>query len=226
MNLAGDNTKRLLRSLRTGGTPTSIGLWAAVNAVEQIRKRNKPEKALLVRKKLKPGETYVVRIPEEGQAPISETLASSGIGSELVAAATEMLTSDESPASPEPEPEPEPLRLSRRQRRRAGRLDKLEEGVVDPQSLPRRQRRRLAKAERKARRRPSRRRVRRARRLQKSAAKSLVKAERKAGPSRRARRRQKRREAAAELWQRKNEKRSTRRRRRKLAKAQKALGNE
>ena len=225
MNLAGVNTKRLLRSLRTGGTPTSIGLWAAVNTVEQLRKRRKPPKALLVRKDLEPGATYVVRIPEEGQAPISATLSSGGIGSELVMAAADLLANEEEIPSAEPEAVA-PAALSRRQRRRARRLERLEKGAPDLDSIPRRQRRQLGKAQGRARRRPTRRRVRRARRLQRTAAKSAAKAERKAAPSRRAVRRHRQAEEAVAGWERKTEKRSTRRRRRKLARAKKSLADD
>ena len=226
MNLAKDNTKRLFRSLRTGGTPTSVGLWAAVNAVQQLRKRRKPSKVLLVQKDLEPGATYVIRLPQEGQAPISQTLSNGGIGSELVTTAASLFTSEE-PVTEEPEPtEPEPTEPvppSRRQRRRARRLERLERGTVDLSSVPRRRRRELSKAERKARRRPSRRRVKKARKLQGAAAKSLAKAERKRAPSGRAARKHLKQEKDLSDWERKNEKRSTRRRRRKLAVAKRRL---
>lgn len=194
MNLAGDSTKRLLRGLRTGGKPTSIGLWAAVTAVDQLRRRRKPEKALLLRKDLEPGATYVVRVPQQGQATMTETLSSGGLGSELLTAAAEFLTTEQVPVE---EPvEAGAVRLSRRGRRRAKRLEKLEQGAVDPDLLPRRQRRELRKAQAKARRRPSRRRVKKAGKLQKAAAKSVAKARRKAAPSRRSARKSRKRELA------------------------------
>lgn len=222
MNLAGGNSKRLLRSLRTGATPTSVGLWTAVNAAQQLRKRRKPAKALLVRKDLEPGATYVVRIPQEGQPPISQTLSPGGIGSELMAAA-DLLTKEEStPEELEPAATPQ---LTRRKRRRARRVEEIEQGVVDVASLRRGQRRKLGKAEEKARRRPTRKRAKKARRLQRTAAKSVAKAERNAAPSRRARRKRRRHEEAVSGWEAKNEKHSTRRRRRKLARAKKLLGN-
>ncbi|MEE9228368.1 MAG: hypothetical protein V3U47_05300 [Acidimicrobiia bacterium] len=224
MNLAGGNSKRLLRSLRTGATPTSVGLWAAVNAVQHLRKRRKPAKVLLVRKDLEPGATYVVRIPEEGQPPISQTLSPGGIGSELMAAAADLLTKEES-APEELEPAATP-QLSRRKRRRARRVEEIEQGVLDVASLRRGQRRKLGKAEEKARRRPTRKRAKKARRLQRTAAKSVAKAERNAAPSRRARRKRRRHEEAVSGWEAKNEKHSTRRRRRKLARARQSLGND
>ncbi len=222
MNLARGNSKRLLRSLRTGATPTSVGLWTAVNAAQQLRKRRKPAKVLLVRKGLEPGATYVVRIPQEGQPPISQTPSPGGMGSELMAAA-DLLTKEEStPEELEPAATPQ---LTRRKRRRARRVEEIEQGVVDVASLRRGQRRKLGKAEEKARRRPTRKRAKKARRLQRTAAKSVAKAERNAAPSRRARRKRRRHEEAVSGWEAKNEKHSTRRRRRKLARAKKLLGN-
>jgi hypothetical protein len=201
-----------------------VGLWAAVNAVQHLRKRRKPAKVLLVRKDLEPGATYVVRIPEEGQPPISQTLSPGGIGSELMAAAADLLTKEEStPEELEPAATPQ---LSRRKRRRARRVEEIEQGVLDAASLRRGQRRKLGKAEEKARRRPTRKRAKKARRLQRTAAKSVAKAERNAAPSRRARRKRRRHEEAASGWEAKNEKHSTRRRRRKLARAKELLGND
>ncbi len=224
MNLAGGNRKRLLHSLRTGATPTSVGLWTAVNAVQQLRRRRKPAKELLVRKDLEPGATYVIRIPQEGQRPISQAIFPGGNGSELMAAAADLLTKKE-PTTEEVEPNATP-KLSRRKRRRVRRVEEIEQGVVDVASLRRGQRRKLSKAEEKARRRPTRRRAKKARQLRSTAAKSVAKAERKAAPSRHARRKRRRREKTVSRWEAKNEKHSTRRRRRKLARARKLLGND
>jgi len=251
MNLAGNQAKQLFKTLRTGGRPPTVALWAAATVVDQIRKRQRPDRELIATKKLKPGESYVIRVPKEGEASLASTVgndtvamvSSAGdrsITSELLAAATDLIgaatASDDQPTDEEPlapalsrrqrrkarrvdaaaaEPE-EPAPLSPRKARRAERLASLDEFEVDRQSLSRRRRRKFKRAEARARRRPSRRRVRRARSQHKQATAALQ-------PSQRGRRKLKAATNEVEYRNAKVERRSTRRRRRKLKKAEKAL---
>ncbi|MDH3606107.1 MAG: hypothetical protein OER12_03840 [Acidimicrobiia bacterium] len=252
MNLAGNQAKQLFKTLRTGGRPPTVALWAAATVVDQIRKRQRPDRELIATKKLKPGESYVIRVPKEGEASLASTVGNDtvatvtsagdrSITSELLAAATDLIgaatASDEPPTdeapvastlsrrqrrkarrSAEKEAEPEePAALGRRETRRAERLASLDGFEVDRQSLSRRRRRKLRRAEARARRRPSRRRTRKARRQHKQAAAALR-------PSRRARRKLQAATNEVEYRTAKVERRPTRRRRRKLKKAEKALG--
>jgi hypothetical protein len=328
MNLAGNQAKQLFKSLRTGASPSTVGLWAAATAVDQLRKRGgRPEKELIVSKKLKPGESYVIRMPGAEEGSLAESLApgtriaeiettdGGSIASQLFTAATELIgaaaaepdeavslsrrqrrraaravVEDDAPATEDApklsrrqrrktsraviEEEAAPTlsrrqrrkasaveteeeapgsastglastlvdvaasfmgsdeteaaevtvaKASRRQRRRSDRLASLEDVEFDRDSLPRRRRRKLNRAERRAKKRPSRKRVRRAKKRQQGAAKTYAKIERKSQPSRRKRRRLKGAERELDYRRTKVEKRSTRRRRRKLKKAERAF---
>ncbi|MDH3540584.1 MAG: hypothetical protein OEP52_11345 [Acidimicrobiia bacterium] len=91
-----------------------VGLWAAATAVDQMRKRSKGSgKELIATKKLKPGESYVIRMPgkEEGSLAGSvspgtvvaeiETNREQSIPAQLLSVATELIgTATEKPAEP------------------------------------------------------------------------------------------------------------------------------
>ena len=152
MNLAGNQAKQLFKSLRTGSSPSVVGLWAAATAVDQMRKRSRrPDKELIASKKLKPGESYVIRMPGKDEGSLAETVAPStliadietsdegSIASQLFSAATELIGA----ATQEPGKVAEPemaAPLSRRQRRKAARSEAAEPIA----KLSRRQRRKAA----------------------------------------------------------------------------------
>jgi len=155
MNLAGNQAKQLFKSLRTGASPTTVGLWAAATAVDQMRKRTgRPDKELIVSKKLKPGESYVIRMPGAEEGSLAESLApgtqiaeiettdEGSIASQLFTAATELIGA----AGAEPEEAPS---LSRRQRRKASRAVAEDDAPAaeDPPKLSRRQRRKASRVE-------------------------------------------------------------------------------
>ena len=71
MNLAGNQAKNLFKSIRTGNPPSIVGMWAAATVVDQIRRRKRPEKELLLRKKLKPGQA------RSGSCAITPTVSGS-----------------------------------------------------------------------------------------------------------------------------------------------------
>ena len=136
MNLAGNQAKQLFKALRTGGRPPTVALWAAATVVDQIRKRQRPERELLASKKLKPGESYVIRVPGPGEAPLASTIGNGtvasvaagtdrSITSELFEAATDLIGA----ASQPPEETEASPTLSRRQRRKA-------EQSTDPEPEP------------------------------------------------------------------------------------------
>jgi hypothetical protein len=102
MNLAGTQSKNLFKSLRVGSPPTVVGLWAAATVVEQIRKDRRPKKERLLKKKLKPGQSYLIRVPgpEDGslaQAVAPDTVIADmggqdeSVGSQLLGAASGLL---------------------------------------------------------------------------------------------------------------------------------------
>ncbi|NNC93435.1 MAG: hypothetical protein HKN80_13180 [Acidimicrobiia bacterium] len=171
MNLAGNQAKQLFKSLRTGSSPSVVGLWAAATAVDQMRKRSqRPKKELIVSKKLKPGESYVIRMPGKAEGSLAESLApgtlvaeietnrEESIPAQLLSVATDLLG-----AAAEESGEPSPSRArrresvsvvagtaevdkpSRRERRRAARAKKAADEPAD--KAGRRQRRRAARAE-------------------------------------------------------------------------------
>ncbi len=234
MNLAGNQVKQLFKALRTGARPSTVGLWAAATAVDQLRRRSRPARELIVSKRLEPGESYVIRVPGDGESPLaasisSDTSVSTGdasgaeasITTQILSAPTELVTAAN---ETEPvEPDLEAPTTSRRQRRRASRIASLDEAELDREVLPRRQQRRLGRAERRARTRPSRRRIRKARRRQKRAARAYAHSKHTSRPSRRKRRRRRAAERQVEYRQARVDRRSTRRRRRELRKAQKQL---
>ena len=129
MNLAGNQAKNLFKSIRTGNSPSVVGMWVAATVVDQIRKRKRPDKELLLRKKLKPGQSYLIRVPGEGEASLAEQVPSDtvvadvadseeSIGSQLLSAAAGLI-SDAAEVRAEPmADDPAPGRQSRRQRRR------------------------------------------------------------------------------------------------------------
>jgi len=152
MNLAGNQAKQLFKSLRTGASPSTVGLWAAATAVDQLRKRSsRPDKELIVSKKLKPGESYVIRMPGAEEGSLAESLApgtriaeiettdEGSIASQLFTAATELIG-----AAAEPD---EAVSLSRRQRRQASRavVEDDAPAAEDPPKLSRRQRRKASR---------------------------------------------------------------------------------
>ncbi len=151
MNLAGNQAKQLFRSLRTGARPSVVGLWAAATAVDQVRKRSQgPKKELIASKKLKPGESYVIRMPGKDEGSLTDALSpgtriaeietvgdEGSIASQLFGAATELIGAATEEAT---EPEAAPS-LSRRQRRQAAKAA-TEEPVA---KLSRRQRRKATR---------------------------------------------------------------------------------
>jgi hypothetical protein len=322
MNLAGNQAKQLFKSVRTGSSPSVVGLWAAATALDQMRKRSKSSgKELIATKRLKPGQSYVIRMPGKEEGSLAESLAPGTVVAEietnpeesvpaaLLSVATDLLGAakqeSKKPVSagprrrrktsvvpaqedaPKPgrrerrraakaakraaEPaeklnrrqrrkasraeveeatpteetfasslvdvaasfmggsddapaEEPPVKVSRRRQRRSDRLASLADVEFDRDTLPRRRRRKLNRAERRAQKRPSRGRVRRARKQQKSAATASAKIDRRSEPSRRKRRKIRGAERELDYRRAKVEKRSTRRRRRMLKKAEKALG--
>lgn len=168
MNLAGNQAKQLFKSLRTGSRPSVVGLWAAATAVDQMRKRSKGSgKELIATKKLKPGESYVIRMPGKDEGSLAASLApgdvvaeietnrEASIPSQLLSVATDLLgtatAESEKSASGSSRQrrktslvanEEEPEKTSRRQRRRAAKA--VEEPV---EKLSRRQRRKAARVE-------------------------------------------------------------------------------
>lgn len=249
MNLAGNRAKHLFRSLRTGGSPPIIGLWTAATAVDQIRKRStRPAKELIVRKQLKPGQSYLIRVPGKGEAPLAGSLPAGtqvaevdppgeepSIATQLLDAATDLLAAGVE-AKEEAGVAETPDRRRRRRKasetsdgpaaakvsRRDSRLASLDDFETDRDALPSRLRRKLNRAEKRARKRPSRRRVRKARKQHKRAARASAGVEQPAQPSRRRRRRLRAATRNLEERRAKVDKRSTRRRRRKLRNAEKA----
>lgn len=249
MNLAGNRAKHLFRSLRTGGSPPIIGLWTAATAVDQIRKRStRPAKELIVRKQLKPGQSYLIRVPGKGEAPLAGSLPAGtqvaevdppgegpSIATQLLGAATDLLAAGVE-AKEEAGVAETPDRRRRRRKasetsdgpaaakvsRRDSRLASLDDFETDRDALPSRLRRKLNRAEKRARKRPSRRRVRKARKQHKRAARASAGVEQPAQPSRRRRRRLRAATRNLEERRAKVDKRSTRRRRRKLRNAEKA----
>lgn len=253
MNLAGNRAKHLFRSLRTGGSPPIIGLWTAATAVDQIRKRStRPAKELIVRKQLKPGQSYLIRVPGKGEAPLAGSLPAGtqvaevdppgeepSIATQLLDAATDLLAAGvEAKEEAGVAETPDRRRRRRRRRRKASetsdgpaaakvsrrdsRLASLDDFETDRDALPSRLRRKLNRAEKRARKRPSRRRVRKARKQHKRAARASAGVEQPAQPSRRRRRRLRAATRNLEERRAKVDKRSTRRRRRKLRNAEKA----
>ena len=84
MNLAGNQAKQLFKSLRTGSRPSVVGLWAAATAVDQMRKRGKSSgKELIATKKLKPGESYVIRMPGKEEGSLAGSLAPDTLVAEI-----------------------------------------------------------------------------------------------------------------------------------------------
>lgn len=240
MNLTRDPSKQLLKSLRTNARPAQVGGWAALTALDMMRKRSarRPSREKIISKRLEPGKSYVIRMPAEpGDALEKDTsyrLAKAGsVGTAVVAAAGELLTSvlgdsEESKpmvaeVTPGPAEEEAPAKPSRRERRREKRLAKLDRGTVDDEGLSRRRRRRLARTDRLARKRPTRRRIRRARKQQKRARAELTEAEQRAVMSRRRRRKLAKATRLQEAWDDKVARRSTWRRRRKARKAAKEV---
>ncbi|MBT8246541.1 MAG: hypothetical protein KJN73_01910 [Acidimicrobiia bacterium] len=147
MNLAGNQAKQLFKSLRTGSRPSVVGLWAAATAVEQMRKRSKGSgKELIATKKLKPGESYVIRMPGKNEGSMAGSLApgtvvaevetnrEESIPAQLLSVATDLLG-----AASEESKEPSP---TRRRQRRTTSLVADEEETATP---GRRERRRAAK---------------------------------------------------------------------------------
>ena len=159
MNLAGKQAKQFFKSLRTGSPPPAVGLWAAATVVDQLRKRSRPERELIASKKLKPGQSYVIRVPGEDEGSLAEsvkpgtavaTIDASGdegsITSQLFSAATGLIASaaEVSEESEEPAATAKP---SRRRRRRAA--DEAAEAEASPK-LSRRQRRKAARKDTEA----------------------------------------------------------------------------
>ena len=167
MNLAGNQAKQLFKSLRTGSRPSVVGLWAAATAVEQMRKRSTGSgKELIATKKLKPGESYVIRMPGKEEGSLAESLApgtvvaevetnrEESIPAQLLSVATDLLgaASEESKEPPTRRrqrrttslvaDEEETATPGRRERRRAAR--EAEEPV---EKVGRRPRRKAARAE-------------------------------------------------------------------------------
>ena len=151
MNLAGNQAKNLFRSIRIGSPPSIVGIWAAATVVDQIRQRRRPAKQLLLRRKLKPGQSYVIRVPGEGEGSLKEQVpagtvvaevadAEESIGTELLSAAAGLVgaaaESGAKPAAAEATP-----KVSRRKLRRQARLATLHEADLDREALSRRRRR-------------------------------------------------------------------------------------
>lgn len=91
MNLAGNPSKNLFRSLRVGSRPSVVGLWAAATVVEQIRKDRRPKRERLRKKILEPGQSYLIRVPGPGEASLADAappgtvVADAGLEEESVA---------------------------------------------------------------------------------------------------------------------------------------------
>lgn len=66
---------RLFRSARTKQSGWSIGFWAALTAIGYLRRRTAPTRGRLIRKNLKPGASYIVRVPP-GTEPVVSDLSS------------------------------------------------------------------------------------------------------------------------------------------------------
>lgn len=75
MNLAGNPSKNLFRSLRVGSRPSVVGLWAAATVVEQIRKDRRPKRERLRKKILEPGQSYLIRVPGPGEGSLADAAA-------------------------------------------------------------------------------------------------------------------------------------------------------
>lgn len=260
MNLAGTQSKNLFKSLRVGSPPTVVGLWAAATVVDQIRKDRRPKKERLLKKKLKPGQSYLIRVPGTEEKSPAEAVApdtaiadvgeqEDSVASQLLGAASGLLgAATAQPADDgeladgdsftstlvevaasfmnngdEEQTEEAPVEVGRRRRRRQARLATLDEAEIDPDTLPRRRRRKLKRAERRARKRPTRRRVRRARRQQKKSLRAITRAERRSRPSKRHIRKVTAADRELEYRQEKLAAKSTRRRHRKAGKAEKEL---
>lgn len=65
---------QLFKSARTKQPPWLIGLWAGVSVFSYLRKRTVPNKARVTRKSLKPGASYIVRVPG-GKQPVDSDLS-------------------------------------------------------------------------------------------------------------------------------------------------------
>lgn len=72
---------QLFKSTRTKQPPWLIGLWAGVSVYGWLRKRTTPNRSRVTRKSLKPGASYVVRVPG-GKQPVNSDL--SAITRELI----------------------------------------------------------------------------------------------------------------------------------------------
>lgn len=145
MNLAGNQAKNLFKAIRTGRSPSVVGLWTAATVVDQLRQRTRPKKELLLRKTLKPGQSYVIRVPGKGEAALTETVPADtvvaeatdpepSIASQLLATASGLLAAaavpDEQPDEQESVAD-KPKRVSRRQRRKERRAAKQETAPVE-----------------------------------------------------------------------------------------------
>jgi len=96
MNLAGNQSKNLFKSLRVGSPPSVVGLWAAATVVAQIRKDRRPKRELLLKRKLKAGESYMVRVPGEEEGSLSEAVDAdtviADVGAEEESVASQLLS--------------------------------------------------------------------------------------------------------------------------------------
>jgi hypothetical protein len=155
MNLAGNQAKNLFKSIRTASRPPVVGMWTAATVLDQIRKRKRPARELLFRKKLKPGESYVIRVPAKGEGSLAEAVPEDtvvaeigereeSIGSELLSTAAGLLSAAVQTESEEPETERSRRRRRDRgtaegtgkRRRRRHRAAALEEPAPDAPSAP------------------------------------------------------------------------------------------
>jgi hypothetical protein len=147
-----------------------VGLWAAATAVDQIRKRSRgSKKELIATKKLKPGESYVIRMPGAAEGSLAESLApgtvvaeietnrEQSIPTQLLSAATDLLgaatreSEELSPARTRQRrktslvaAEKDSEKPGRRQRRRAAR--EAQRAAEPAAKVSRRQRRRASRA--------------------------------------------------------------------------------
>ncbi|MBT8251093.1 MAG: hypothetical protein KJN81_12585, partial [Acidimicrobiia bacterium] len=65
---------QLFKSTRTRQSPWIIGFWAGASVFSWLRKRTAPKKVRLTRKTLKPGASYIVRVPK-GEGPVGSDLS-------------------------------------------------------------------------------------------------------------------------------------------------------
>ncbi len=65
---------QLFKSTRTRQSPWIIGFWAGASVFSWLRKRTAPKKVRLTRKTLKPGASYIVRVPK-GKGPVGSDLS-------------------------------------------------------------------------------------------------------------------------------------------------------